>query len=855
MILALVLSLLATGENVREPVAQPPPAAPQIAQFPEVIESATPDYPPDRLERGETAVVVLTIDIDEQGDVVRAEVAKSAGADFDASALAAIKKFRFSPAKDTAGKPLLVRVPFTMRFVIQKKAAPQKVMTGVVRGLVREAGTRRPIAGADVIGDSGASAVTDGEGRYQIDLTPGERVLTISAPGYEQREIKVTAALDAIVEGPPTWLHRTVVGGLEATVPGEKPKDAPTRRTLTHDELVNVPGSLNDPIRAVQNLPGLNRSPFLGGQLLVRGSPPADTGTYLDGHRIPQLYHFLGGPSVINEQLLDRIDFFPGGYGAYYGRNLTGAIDVGTRKGDAQGVHGQASVDLIESVGFVEGPIDSQTQVAVAARRSYIDLFLPLFIPNDPNRGVTSIVPIYWDYQARVDHGDLSLLVFGSSDALTVVQKGGRRTLPLSIDTRLGFHRAIVSWKHELSDTLSLNVSPALGWTRQSFSAEGAGPGPFAQPQTGDITILTGELRGDLRWKASSWLEVRAGTDLEFDRASYGFDIQSSIQLRNLGIPITQRDVFSRVQPAQLWGEFAEAKMTLGKLELTPGLRLDQYHWREHARWSIDPRLWGRYALSEAWAFKSYVGLYHEPPSGQQIDQDVGNPDLGLQWALQLGAGVEHRISDVWNVSAEVFYNRRGSLIVRVDPVLQTDGTVYNPRFLNNGIGRSFGLELWIRREITAKLYGWLAYTLSKSEILPNPGDQWRAFQFDQTHILTLVVGYRPSVGWELSTRYRLVSGNPFAPVNYATLDSDTGSFIPTRGEVGDARQPLFSQLDARAQYTWTWTYWQLSLYLDVENVTNRTNEEFHVYDYRYRDQGSISGLPILPTFGVKGKF
>jgi hypothetical protein len=72
---------------------------------------------------------------------------------------------------------------------------------------------------------------------------------------------------------------------------------------------------------------------------------------------------------------------------------------------------------------------------------------------------------------------------------------------------------------------------------------------------------------------------------------------------------------------------------------------------------------------------------------------------------------------------------------------------------------------------------------------------------------------------------------------------------------LGDAREPPFLQLDARAQHTWTWDEWQLSLYLDVQNVTNRTNEEFHVYDYRFRDQGSISGLPILPTLGVKGRF
>ena len=133
------------------------------------------------------------------------------------------------------------------------------------------------------------------------------------------------------------YLRRIEVGDYSAVVEGTRPEDAPTRRTLRKEELVNVPGSLNDPIRVVQNLPGLNRAPYLGGALLVRGTPPADTGLYLDGQRIPILYHFLGGPSVINEQLLDRIDFYPGGYGAYYGRNLTGAIDVGTHRGDSRG--------------------------------------------------------------------------------------------------------------------------------------------------------------------------------------------------------------------------------------------------------------------------------------------------------------------------------------------------------------------------------------------------------------------------------------------------------------------------------------------------------------------------------------
>ena len=832
--------------------------AAQLTKLPALLDAPPAEYPQERLVRGETADVACQVDIDATGAVTQVTIERGAAPDFDSAAVAAIRRFRFSPA-EIDGVPAPVRIRYVYHFVIQqKRVEPPPQERGSVEGEVVESGTRRPVAGAEVEDDTGTQTASDAEGRFRLELPAGARTLTVTAPAFEKREVKVEVVASESTQVRRIWLHRVAVGELQATVPGEKPHDAPTRRSLSHDELVNVPGALNDPIRAIQNLPGLARAPFLGGQLLVRGSPPADTGTYLDGHRIPQLYHFLGGPSVVNEELLDRIDFYPGGYGAVYGRNLTGAIDVATRKGDPRGLHGQASVDFFQSVGFVEGPLSDRTQAAVAARRSYIDLFLRRFTPSTGD-GVLFVLPVFWDYQARLDHkldggSDLALLAFGSDDTLAVIQRGGRRTLPFTVDSHLGFHRIVAEYRRALSDAVSFSASPALGWDKQSADASGVGQGPFANPQSADVTILRSELRSELRWRSSSALEWRAGADLELDRASYTADIQSSLQLRNLGLPIAQRTTFSRVQPVQLWGEYLEAGISAGALSLTPGLRFDQYHWRNHARWSVDPRLWGRYALDESTAIKAYVGLYHQPPTGQQIDPDLGNPDLMLQWALQTGVGAEKRFSDVWSISAEIFYNRRGSVIFTVPAELR-GGAVFNPRFLNQGIGHAYGLELLVRREITAQLYGWIAYTLSRSQVRPNPGDAWRAFQFDQPHILTAVVGYRPKPQWELSSRFRLVSGNPYAPVDFATFDADSGRYVPTRGEVGDAREPLFVQLDGRAQYTWTWDYWQLALYLDVQNITNHANQEFRVYDYRYRQQGSITGLPILPTFGVKGKF
>src|SRR6266436_2235826 len=695
--------------------------AAQLTKLPQLLDAPPAVYPPDRLARGETADIACTVDIDEHGAVTQVLIEQPVAPDFDAAAVEAIRRFRFSPA-EIDGQPAPVRIRYVYHFVIrQERLEPPRTATGTVKGADVEAGNRRPVAGAEIVDDAGAQATADAQGGYALETAPGSRKLTFSAPGFDNRSIDVVVMENGQVEARRVYLHRVDVGDLQATIPGETPHDAPTRRTLTHDELVNVPGSLNDPIRAVQNLPGLARAPFLGGALLVRGSPPQDTGTYLDGHRIPQLYHFLGGPSVINEQLLDRIDFYPGGYGAYYGRNLTGAIDVATRKGDPQGFHGSVSVDLLQSVGFVEAPLGERTQIAVAARRSYIDFFLPLFLPNDPKNGVTSITPVYWDYQARLDHrllnGDeLTLLAFGTDDSLVLIQKGGSRNQPLDVDSHTGAHQLRFTWRHAISDSVTLRVAPLFGLMVQSFDATGAGSGTFGLNQSGRIFDWTLALRTDARWEARPWLALRAGLDVSWDRYVVDADIQSSLEIRQLGPTITQEQQISHTQPLGNLGEFADAELKLGRWELHPGLRFDQFHWREHTYGTFDPRLWVRYALTAETGLKAYAGLYHQAPSPFQLDPALGNPALLPQRSVQVGLGADHRFGGGWSVSVEGFYDRRSSLAGRVPAETLPDGTVSNPLYLNQGLGRSYGVEVLLRRELSARFYGWVSYTLSHSD-------------------------------------------------------------------------------------------------------------------------------------------
>ena len=84
----------------------------------------------------------------------------------------------------------------------------------------------------------------------------------------------------------------------------------------------------------------------------------------------------------------------------------------------------------------------------------------------------------------------------------------------------------------------------------------------------------------------------------------------------------------------------------------------------------------------------------------------------------------------------------------------------------NGGTGRVYGMELVARHDFTNNFTGWLAYTLSRAERRDSGETEDRLFDFDQTHILTVVGSYLLPRNWQVGGRFRLVSGNPITPVD-----------------------------------------------------------------------------------------
>ena len=67
-------------------------------------------------------------------------------------------------------------------------------------------------------------------------------------------------------------------------------------------------------------------------------------------------------------------------------------------------------------------------------------------------------------------------------------------------------------------------------------------------------------------------------------------------------------------------------------------------------------------------------------------------------------------------------------------------------------------------------------------------------------------------------------------------------------------RNPMFVQWDFRIDKKWVFDRFLLDLYLDVQNLTNRSNVEAPDYNFDYRRKKTEGGMPIYPILGLRAE-
>ena len=761
-------------------------------QAPELVHFEPAVYPSGAEAQGLEAQVILLLTLDEQGHVVEAKSTSQAGHGFDEAAEQAALKLRFRPALRD-GKPVAVRIQFRTVFELKTVAMPEP----------------EPVA---------------------LDDDPIEPTEPAQAPPTEGTA-QVTEPDAPVLE-------------FGATAEVQAPARETTRRSLSRESLTKIPGTRGDALRAVEVLPGV--SGVSDGQLVLRGAGYNESQVYLDGMPIPILYHFWELTSVVPGRLLDRVDYYPGNFSVRYGRVSGGVVDARVRDPATDRFRGVLDLSLMDSSVIVEGPLGEETGVALAARRSNVDLVFEHFVPED-TYSVTA-APVYYDVQAMVTHrlGDqrLRLLGYGSRDSLELFIADPVEEDPAmrgEVEGLLAFRRLHATLEGPLSSNVEQRLDLAYG----------------AQHLIQKIGELDSELntdeihaRGEWAVGLAPWADLTWGLDIEaqFMRGRY----VGPPPPQNDGAPETQGplstqgtvsidDSFTLLSPAA----FLEMAIRPSpSVTVIPGVRVDYLGQQDEV--TVDPRLAVRYAAGPDTTYKWGVGLFTQRPAYYRVLEKIGNPDLGAYRAMHASAGVEQALGESLDVEVEGFYKYLTDRVVAVPGGAE-------PYFINDGTGRIYGLELSGRYAPDDDTFGYFAYTLSRSE-RRDRNDAWRLFDEDRTHVLSAAINRALGRGWEVGARFRLASGSPETPVQSAVFDVNTGQYMAVYGATNSVRTPLQHRLDVRVEKQWRLGPAKLAAYVDVINVYNATQREGTRYAYDYRTTQAIETTPIFPNVGLRGE-
>jgi hypothetical protein len=620
-------------------------------------------------------------------------------------------------------------------------------------------------------------------------------------------------------------------------------------------------GGFADPTRFLQTLPGVSNDSDFDGLLYVRGGEGGHNKILLDQVSVSDAYHFGGVISVLNTDVMERVEFMPGGYTAEYGDALAGVLKVRRRVGNPFAVQGSASLSLLTANGTFEGPLgnDGKGSWLVAARRSYVDQIL-----KGRSEG-PSALPTYWDVDARLFRraggNEFRAGLLRSGDALSARLSDSFTFAPAE-SSGLTWERqltlASLEWERTVGGSgdgaWALTGSTAYGWRDQAVLYVSSLPqSAVADTRTFDLRLDAKKKGGPVRWAT--------GVQVTHSHSDYALDINRLSVLEpdrrsNPRSPLDTAHVLSAHEARNVYAATyaqGEVKLADSTVALTLGARLE--HSSRSRETLPTPRLRAAWSTPlRGVTVTAAAGSYRQFPADRlETDPAIGNPRLRAERADHYMAGVARTFEGGGRLSVEGYWKRLSNLIA-YDPEASAAGT---PPFVNQGRGTARGVEFLAhlpRRSFDA----WVAYTLGEVEYRDFEGAAPYAPSQDIRHTISAVGRVRPGRGWTLGFKWRAQSGRPYTPVVGRTDVSefvDGIDWIPVLGGYNSGRFPWYQRLDVRAERSFRMGGTSVNASLEAVNVLGRRN----LYDYRYLDGYAraepVTMLPFLPTFGVTVAF
>lgn len=740
--------------------------------------------------------------------------------------------------------------------------------SAALRGRVIDLKTAEPIAKALVsIRSQNLQSVTDEKGRFELtNVSPGDVDLYVSTVDYGllKQRIEVKAGENVELElllGQEALKHSeriTVTAGPFAPVQ----PDAPMEHSITSTELKNLSSvMLDDPIRAIQNLPGVSADNDWYAQFAVRGSGPGSIGVFVDGAPMTSPFHGIlddRGNScsigLLDNGFVDSMTLLSGNFPAQYGDYTGSILDVQSREGNGDRVSYRADVSLVAASVSAEGPLGAQKKATwfVSARKDYVSLIM--------GRG-SGLGLSFYDA-----HGNLT---YSPAEHHRISFSAIHGATAISKDTNS------VMGTDGLKDGNSRSDLASLRWT-WSGAATVSQTQVYASSDAQRDRDLALDLlerssgseigfREDLTHQTGEWNKFQAGAIFRRLDRDYLKNEPWDYATEQFSNTLLQTASFSR-SVSQSGAYIQDAISLAGKrVNLVLGGRWD--HFSQNTENTYLPRVSLSASPLRGTRLTAAAGQYSQFPDLVDLYGEFGTPTLRPEISTQFSLGLEQSLGERTRLRVEA-YDRRirdGVYSARSEfraaspsgPILYPE---LGPILANSVRGYSRGIEVTLQRRSANRLTGWVSYALGYARSVDTTTNAHFWNDFDQRHTVNLFGSYRVSKSVNVSSNARYGSNYPV--VGYlGTPVLHGNAYFPIVSVRNETRMPPYFRLDTRVNKAFHRKRSKTTLYAEITDLTNHANYQYwgfvpdYVRPYGYIEAGRGTFLRIIPSVGLSVEF
>lgn len=762
-----------------------------------------------------------------------------------------------------------LRLPMLIVAVLAAAPSPAQTppaRTGSIAGTVLDRESRQPVGQASVaLEGTELGAATDDAGRFVLPAVPAGshrlRAWRLDYPAVIVSDVVVNPGRESRV---------TIELAAEALRQGEvevrasgfvRHKDQPASGfDMTYEEIRRSPGAIGDVFRLVQSLPGVLNSNDQRNDVVARGGSPSENLILVDNVEIPNLSHFAsqgttGGPiSMLHNELVRDASFRAGGFPAPYGGRLSSVMDIRLREGNRERFESSTDLTVAGFGQLFEGPIGGRGAWLLSLRTSYYDLVAEPF-------GITAI--------PHASSGQFKLAYDPTPrDKLWVVNVSGVDRIegpyrpddpddPYGLSYRTGGWRTAtgLNWQRLFGARAwgTLAVSDATTYYEQDLYDPYLG---FARIYHNRSTEGETALRADFAGRAER-AEWKAGAGAKRYRDDFVVD-------QPLGVPNPFSTDTARVNQVRIarrdaaWVGSAYAQLTrplARRVDLTLGARADRFGALRET--TFDPRAALTAHLAPTLDASVSYGVYHQQPALSFVRAYPQNRELAATRCEHRVAGLAWTPASDLRVTLEAYRKDYSNYPVSSEyPALSfaNAGDQYALAgllmpLLAIGRGRAEGVEFYAQKKLTRGLYGQVSYGLSRSRHRALDGVLRRG-GFDAPHTGTLILGWKRGAAWEFSTRFSYASGRPFTPA-LEPYSSSQGRWVFDPARINAERTPVYARHDVRADRRFSVGRRNVTLWLEVQNVWDRTNRLQYLWNPKTERLGGIPQIGFLPVLGL----